>query len=692
MRINKLVQDHIPFFICIIIVVITQCVNPTTITVYPGPKGMAPSDKYAVKLNGIGSFTYKSNSQIDPILGPPSWSGSDKVYPPGYFDLGAEKGWDGTSAIGHTASFTDFSFTEGNVRVEITKLTPGAIESCIIRPLRHKISSEIKGNTVVFTIDKPMKISVEFDEDLKDKLFLFADLPEDNIPDLDGENVLYVPGEKNLAKEDVPEDTKVIYMAAGVHDIGKGFPLKSNQTLYLEGGSFVYGTLAINQAENVNIKGRGILCGGQFPHSDGHLISGRGTNGLNIEGIILLEAPYYNITVGGSSSGKNAMNTYENLKIISWYFNTDGIHGGSKMKAEDIFLMCADDAFLLCGKEEQIINNIVIWTLRGASIQFGWGGSGGGNSLVNNVDIIHYQSVAGEKGDYIAAISGQWAGPNNLNNIVIQNLTIEDMDSSQNKFLVMRVGPNPWMRSETKGSYSNILFRNINVMCPTSGNAIFGYADYSRISNITFENLTIQDKVVMDPSEANIRIGDFANDIVFKAGLSSIDSKILPPLNYYAEKNFSVRQGNNQWYYQYWDGRYFIFMDWDGTQWKGKETQPTILENGNMIPGNEDVVKGWISLYKGTIRILGTVKKHDITSGDGIKVSIVKSHNGEKITIWPEKEKWKVISYDDSRGIDHDITIDVALGDMIYFIVNRNFNNDHDETIWNPQISYEKND
>ena len=96
--------------ICTFFVVTMQCANDKKITVYPGPAGISPSDIYSVKVNGIESFTYKSISQIDPIPGPPSWSGSDKVYPPGYFDQGSEKGWNGTSAIGHTASFTNFSF------------------------------------------------------------------------------------------------------------------------------------------------------------------------------------------------------------------------------------------------------------------------------------------------------------------------------------------------------------------------------------------------------------------------------------------------------------------------------------------------------------------------------------------------------------------------------------------------------
>ena len=674
--------------VCTFYLVTIQCANDKKITVYPGPAGISPSDIYSVKVNGIESFTYKSISQIDPIPGPPSWSGADKVYPPGYFDQGGEKGWNGTSAIGHTASFTNFSFSSGEVRIEIKKLTPGKIESCTIRPLRFKIVPEIKGNSVIFTINKPMKLSVEFNGDLKDKMFLFADCPEEDIPDARGINVFYVKGGQNVNQADIPEDARIIYLAAGVHDIGKNFRLKSNQVLYLEGGSFVYGTIAIKQAENVTVKGRGILCGRQFPHADVHLISGESVDGITIDGITMLESPYFNISVDESPASRNIRNIYKNLKIISWYFNTDGIHGGSLMKADDIFLMCGDDAFLMGDKAEQQVNNIVIWTLRGASLQFGWGGNGGGNSLLNNIDIIHYQSVAGESGDYIAAISGQLGGTGNINKIVLQNITIEDMDTIQNKFLVMRTGPNPWIKTDTKSSIANVIFRNLTVLCPTSGNAIFGFADQSRISNITFENLVIGNKVITNNNEANIRIGDYADDIVFKGSASSNDTTMINVPAFDAEKDFSIRQGNNQWYYQSWNNKYFIFMEFDGKQWISKGSRTAILPNGNMLPGKEDAVKSWIALYKGTIHITGTVKMQDPAGGDGIKACIVKSNNDHRVTIWPEKEPCKIISSNDLKGTDQDLTIDVESGDMIYFIVNRNKDNFNDETVWNPQISY----
>ena len=131
-------------------------------------------------------------------------------------------------------------------------------------------------------------------------------------------------------------------------------------------------------------------------------------------------------------------------------------------------------------------------------------------------------------------------------------------------------------------------------------------------------------------------------------------------------------------------------MYFDGKQWISKGSQPVILPNGNMLPGNEDAVKSWIALYKGTIRITGTVRKQDPEGGDGIKACIVKSNNDHRVTIWPEKEPWKAVSNNDLKGTDQDLTIEIGSGDMIYFIVNRNRNNFHDETVWNPQISYLK--
>lgn len=183
-----------------------------------------------------------------------------------------------------------------------------------------------------------------------------------------------------------------------------------------------------------------------------------------------------------------------------------------------------------------------------------------------------------------------------------------------------------------------------------------------------------------------MRIGPHASDIVFKSGKNKTKPDILPQRSYDARKDFSSRQGDHQWFYQSWDGKYFVFLDWAKTRWKGKGTRPAILSNGNMVSGKEAVVKGWLALKNGKARIRGTVKKRKKGKDDSIRARIALSHKDELKTVWPERQDWPDLSVD-SKSIHHDCAVDVEAGDMIYFMVSGKNALGHDEVVWNPQIS-----
>lgn len=104
-----------------------------------------------------------------------------------------------------------------------------------------------------------------------------------------------------------------------------------------------------------------------------------------------------------------------------------------------------------------------------------------------------------------------------------------------------------------------------------------------------------------------------------------------------------------------------------------------------MRPGRStDAVRVFTLPDSGWVTITGTVHK-DIyhTSGDGVRVKIVKGNQ----QIWPHAG-WESIAADDTSGKKVDLTISVNAGDRLYFIVNRNFDNMDDETVWNPQVKY----
>ena len=139
------------------------------------------------------------------------------------------------------ASMVQFDFS-GQVEVMIKK-NNGLVQKVDVRPLVTKIAPVIKGNIIFLTLNKPQKLSIEFNGDRLHNLHLFANEPEKEVP--------------------LATDSNVIYFGPGIHkpeDLpGIEFRIPSNKTVYLAPGAILKGKLVVNKAENVRIIGRGMI-------------------------------------------------------------------------------------------------------------------------------------------------------------------------------------------------------------------------------------------------------------------------------------------------------------------------------------------------------------------------------------------------------------------------------------------------
>jgi hypothetical protein len=119
------------------------------------------------------------------------------------------------------------------------------IDKITIRPLRFglaesaAIQRDAKSNADIrFQLDTPRKLVVEIDS--LPPLVLIGSPPDSDLPN--------------------PNDPNVIYFKPGVHRPGR-IRVKSNQTVFLDAGAKVYGTIEGSCVENVRITGRGHLYG-----------------------------------------------------------------------------------------------------------------------------------------------------------------------------------------------------------------------------------------------------------------------------------------------------------------------------------------------------------------------------------------------------------------------------------------------
>ena len=194
------------------------------------------------------------------------------------------------------ATMVQFDFS-GKVEVLIRK-NNGEIRSAIVRPLSKGIQPKIDGNFLLFTLDKPQKLSVEFNGDRLNNLHVFANPIIKDIPD------------KN--------DPNVMYFESGIHEptdaAGKCFRIPSNTTVYLEGGAVLKGCLNCDSVENVKILGYGMLLEPQQGISVAY------SKNVLIDGITVVNSRHYTV-----SGGQSQEITIKNLKSFSYQGWSDGL-------------------------------------------------------------------------------------------------------------------------------------------------------------------------------------------------------------------------------------------------------------------------------------------------------------------------------------------------------------------------------
>lgn len=121
---------------------------------------------------------------------------------------------------------------------------------------------------VILTIDQPGNFSVEINKDRFHNLYVFAGGIEE-APARDAPGILHnTIG--NSANDQIAAQpvNRLVYVDPGVHYIGSYiWEIPSDTRVYLAPGAVLMGGLAIRQARNVHIFGRGVVYQGHLdPH------------------------------------------------------------------------------------------------------------------------------------------------------------------------------------------------------------------------------------------------------------------------------------------------------------------------------------------------------------------------------------------------------------------------------------------
>lgn len=441
--------------IFVFILVLNSIDSYAEVATYPGPSGIAPSEEYSVQVvqNGrrYDSFVYVTKAK---------WR----------------------SNRSKTTSWSTFSFS-GRVTVKVTKLK-GSFSACKILPSSYNITPQVHKNTVAFELDRPRKMSVEFDGDITHPMLVFADSLETNIPS--------------------PTKANVIYFGPGVHNIGADFSIGSNKTVYISGGAYVKGKFNSRSTENVKIIGRGILSGEDFKHKTSHMIKFRECKNVLIEGITVIDSPNFIISLRGSN------HTVRNVKMIGWYFNTDGVCTGYNGLVEDCFFKLNDDAVKLYFSN-MTVRDCVIWQMEnGAPLQISWNMPSDNRGFhVKNIDVIRVEHEWNNRNE--AVFDSIHGGRGHLSDYFFEDIRIENADW---RLFYITIDKNEFADSSRgMGRISNLTFRNITVDgSMKKPNTIKGWDSNHRVSNVLFENVMVNGRYITNADDGNFEIDPETTD------------------------------------------------------------------------------------------------------------------------------------------------------------------------------------
>jgi hypothetical protein len=268
------------------------------------------------------------------------------------------------------------------------------------------------GKEVTFTMNEDSKyISINFEGTdnqtgtkkwIRHMLCIFVDPQEANKPVKGGAGVVEY---SNTASATALSNASVIYFPAGYHNLRNYtngglinsdgvITIKSNQSIYLEGGAFVEGIIKRTAYGDMNQKiyGRGIWTGRQYYWKNHPLHSGpeygqiiEVGNNATVQGIMYMESPNHGLV------GRKV--AVDNVKFLGWHSNHDGIRVGEGSVIRNTFSRAVDDHFYNFGITVQ---SCVLWAgHNGAIMTYGWGGEtgslnyGAGASLMEDIDIIN---------------------------------------------------------------------------------------------------------------------------------------------------------------------------------------------------------------------------------------------------------------------------------------------------------------
>lgn len=446
---------------------------------------MSSSADVDVTVEGVPQFVYDTRVNHGRVF---SWTAPETTNPVVLFDF------------------------EGKVHVEIKVNGDVKVEKAVVRPLEYAYPCAIKDNVISFDLTSNGNYVVEYNDDPKNAIHLFANALE----------------EDPLTAEEAAKDPNILYLGPGVYNAG-AFPLHDHSTVYLAGGSYVYGQFAGDGLTDVTIRGRGIVSGDKFTRNNDAdktiPLEMKRVKDLTIEGVTFLDPAGWTLHIQECQDV-----LIKDVKIVTARSNGDGISLQScqNVEVDGGFVRTWDDSLVvknvfLKSTANIDIHDVVVWTDLAQSMEVGYETYGA------TMDNITFRDITVLHNFHKAVISCHNSDQAEITNLSYKNITIEDAatlgdnqeDGENDFFMDFTVQYSPeWTMSEgERGSIKGVEISNVKILekAPTCVARFRGESDVSSIEDVRISGLEVEGKRVERDEDIGLTKNEFVKNLTYPA-------------------------------------------------------------------------------------------------------------------------------------------------------------------------------
>jgi len=456
-------------------------------------------------------------------------------------------------------SFARFAFT-GSANVVVT--VNEAVSTFTLSPKSYNIPALVSGRTISLSLSKPQRLVLRNVNSLREELFLLADTPEVNPPQLGGAgvtNALSQPGISNAGQTDAANGLNAaiarisaagggtLYLPAGVYLLDHGVQLKSNVNLYLASGAVLQldanypcclhdqGLISIEDAANAKLSGRGIINGNSIhvPSSnrDFHMIVTENVQNLEIDDVTLLDQGTAALRLVDAHNS-----AVRNIKSITNhdYAGSDGIDFDSSdnVLVDNAFVYSSDDSTSQGGGTGvrhtvkdiynlTVQNSVLYNTLTGDAFKIGTTDPQNSirNEIFTNIDIVSAVQIAA----FYPTMGA------NIDSITVSNVHADQITDRVWEFQIEI----PTWEKNWNGKLGSI--RNVSINNVSSGNfgrrnsSFYGYSSSQDIENVAFTNYSVSGQLINNLSSARIDVGSYVSGVTFSSSANPSTPPARPP-------------------------------------------------------------------------------------------------------------------------------------------------------------------